>query len=313
MTYRTGHIPDHSEVVKSRISIQWHPKIRAFKNTALPENTANTDKLAISAGGPGIRNQSDLGACEGYGNSSGINLYLACQGKQIPVISALGFYYGALLVSNTPNPDGSLPQLFDTGTTPNAIQQAFGLWGAVAETTWGQLPVGSATTYLDPSNPNSTLIPPTPEQLFGESLLKFKGGYFVTSTGNQKILDVLTALAAGIPLTNAIPASGSQFQNYSGGVLGALSGPVDHCNLIGDYRWTGTASQWVDYLAALKTGDNTIVSQLDSYLNLIGINSWGTGWGESDAPDIAGGMYRGNRAYADQMESVCALDVEIVT
>ncbi len=49
---------------------------------------------------------------------------------------------------------------------------------------------------------------------------------------DQLIIDLMAALAAGYPVMYSLPASGSVFQNYGGGVLSSLSGPVDHENYV---------------------------------------------------------------------------------
>lgn len=306
MTRRTGHIPDHPEIVKRRLGLHLHPDFEAIRATPLPLTTNNRQYLLTSAGGPGIQNQSDVGACEGFAHSSGATLYFAAKKTPIPLVSAQGLYLGALKVTRTPNADGSLPPLFDTGTTPSAIQSAWTVYGAASSTAWGQNPCSSATMYVDPNNPSQIaaggpLIEPTPEQMFAEFPVRFGGAFFVQTGGLRKIRDTLSALAAGYFLTNAIPASGSDFQNYTGGVLGELQGPIDHANLVVDYAWTGTQAQFTAWQAG--------AAGLDQYLIGYGVNSWDVTWGESDVSGIPGGMYRFNRAFFDQMQSPSVLSL----
>lgn len=302
--HRTGHIPDHPAVVATRAGIHLHPKYAAIRTAPLPLASSNRSMLLPAAGGPGILDQHDTGSCEGHGHASGVTLRLALAGTPLSeVVSPVGLYYGALLVDRTPNADGSLPPLTDTGTMPSSILTAMGLWGSTGASVWGQYPASSSTMYVTPTDPNSPLIEPTPEKLYAESSFKLGGAYFVQTSGMQKVLDILCMLASGRPVSDAIPASGSQFQSYSGGILTAaqMTGDVDHCNLIVDYAWTGTQEQFTQWQAG-ATG-------LDQYLVGYGVNSWSESWGESDVAGVSGGMYRFDRSFFDQLQDPCVLDV----
>lgn len=302
MTYRTGHRPDHPSVVDARVGLHLHPQYGAMRAAALPMATRNRDKIPISAGGPGILDQHDTSSCEGHAHASGVTLRLAIAGTPLSEpVSPCGLYLGALLVDREPNPDGTLPPLLDQGTMPSSVLTAAGLWGSCGASVWGQYPASSVTLYQTPSNPNSPLIEPKPEQIYAESSCKLAGAYFVQSTGLQRVLDVLSALASGRPLSDAIPASGQDFQGYHGGILGPTSGDVDHANLIVDYAWTGTQDQFTSW----QNG----APGLDQYLVGYGVNSWGYGWGESDVVGSSGGLYRFNRAFFDQLQDPCVLDV----
>ena len=286
--YPTGHINDAPAVVARRPKFHLHPRYATIKATPLPLSTNNRQFMPTSKGGPGIQNQNDLSACEGFAHSSGATLRMAIAGTPIALLSALGLYYGALLVDCEPNADGSLPPLLDSGTMPSSIVTAWNQWGATSATTWGQLPPSSSTVYKTPSDPNSPLILPKPEQLFAEQACKFGGAYFPSSVGDQRLFDIMACLAAGYPVSVAIAASGSVFQQYHGGVLGQLSGPIDHASLWVDYAWDGSNIQTI---------------------TLIGANSWGEAWGESDIGGISAGLYRGNYQFASQATDACVLEI----
>lgn len=276
---------------------------------ALPLATTNRAKMSPSFGGPGILNQQDTGSCEGHAHASGGTLFLACQGKSPGLIDPTQLYLGALLVDRSVNPDGTLSTVTDAGTTPGAIVSAWQTFGARLAAGDPQYPASSATLYVTPSDPNSPLILPTPETLYAGSPYRFVGAYFIATASPSALLQALSVLASGRPITDAIPASGSQFQQYTGGVLGALSGPTDHANLIVDYEWTGAAGDWATFLAALGQGSTTAISALSSWLVLHCVNSWGP-WGESDAVSgMAYGMYRANIDYFNQAEDLCVLDL----
>ena len=268
MTYRTGRLADPADVVARRPGVHLHPAIRAMRAAPLPLATNNRVMLDPSRGGPGILDQGQTGSCEGHAHASAVTLYFACLGKAIPLVSPVGLYTGARIVSRQPDADGTLPALSDDGTEPGLIVQAMQTLGACSAATWGDYPADPVTINDEP----------TLAKLEAEADFTLDGAYFITSSGDQKVRDLMGCLAAGIPVTDAIPASGPEFQGYTGGVLGALSGPIDHANLIVDYEWDGT--------------------NLSSIV-LHCVNSWGM-WGEA-------GQYRASRPYLDQAEDLCVM------
>jgi hypothetical protein len=314
MTFHTGHIPDHPEVVKKRTGIHLHPKFASWMAgvASLPMQTTNRAKLMPQFGGPGVLNQNDTGSCEGHGHAAGGTLLLANQGKSQGLISPAMLYLGALLCDSTLQADGTLSTITDTGTMPSSIQSAWQTFGAILAVNDPQYPAISTTMYQTPSNPNSPLIIPGPDKLYAASPYRFQGMYFLATGGPAKTLALLVALAGGYPVSDAIPASGAQFQGYTGGVLGALSGDIDHCNLIMDYQWTGTSTQWTQYVTALTQNNISAMLPLNQYLLLICLNSWSTSWGEADAVSTAtGGTYQANTDYLTQAESLCALEISL--
>jgi hypothetical protein len=278
MTFFTGHRPDPPEVVARRPKLHLHPRIGAIRATPIPLKTNNRAKLDSSVGGPGILDQGQTSSCEGHAHASAITLYFACLGKPIPLVSPVGLYQGALLLQRQPNTDGTLPPLSDDGTEPSLIIQAMSEFGASSADTYGNYP----------ADPSTITSEPTLAQLEAEQNFVLNGAYFMASTGDDKVRDLMACLAAGEFVTDAIPASGPEFQGYSGGVLGALSGPIDHANLIVDYEWDGSnLSSVIVYCA----------------------NSWGMQWGAALAPGISGGMYQANRAYVDQAADFCVMNL----
>jgi hypothetical protein len=311
VVYRTGHIPDHPAVVAKRLGFHLHPEYGAMRAGALPLKTTNRARFKW------LLNQEDTSSCEGHAHSAGISIRLDIAGTPLTeTVSPVGLYLGALVVDRQPNPDGTLPALFDVGTMPSSILTAMGVFGSCGASAWGQYPASSTSMYQSPSDPaaiqnGGPLIAPTPEQLYGESSFRLNGAYFVKSSGLQKVLEIMAALAAGFPVSDAIPASGDGFQGYNGGILtaAALTGDIDHANLVVDYEWLGTQEQF-DAWAGGASG-------LDGYLVGHGINSWGGvgcpfggTWGEIDALNGLGGQYRFDRSHFDQLDSACVLDVK---
>ena len=287
---KTGHRPDPTDIVNRRLGLHLHPA-RAAMTTPLPLSTINRSLLW------GVWDQHDASGCEGCAHATGVTLRLACAGTPLPEpVSNVGLYLGALTIDRTPNPDGTLPPLTDSGTFPSSILAAAALWGSCGVSKWGQQPMSSGTLYVDPSNEQSPLIEPPPEKLFTESAYRLQGAFFVQTGGLQRVLDILGALAAGFPVSASIAASGASFQNYSGGVLtGAqMTGDIDHATVIVDYAWTGSAEQF----AAWQGG----APGLDQFLVFYGVNSWGTGWGEA-------GLYRADVTFINQAADACVLSV----
>lgn len=311
---KTGHLPDHPAVVARRASMHLHAAfgLMMAATSALPMATSNRRMMPAVKGGPGILDQMDTSACEGHANGSGGTLFLALGGLSKGLISPTSLYLGALIIDRTVNPDGTLSTVFDSGTMPSSIQGAWQTFGARLAAGDPQFPAHSSTLYQTPSNPNSPLILPTIDGgLRADSPYRYKGSYFINAQGPARVLQALATLASGRPISNAIPASGSQFQEYKGGILGALSGPIDHANLIVDYEWMGSSSDWAAFLSALQQGATTTVNSLGKYLILICVNSWGYAWGESDTVStMAGGMYRANIQYFNQCEDACVLDLQ---
>jgi hypothetical protein len=312
MAFRTGHIADHEAVAARRAGLHLHPLFGAMMAAAsvLPMATTNRAKLSVAEGGPGILNQHDTGSCEGHAHASGATLLLAVQGHSRGLISPCPLYLGALRFDQTLQPDGTLTTATDTGTMPSSILQAWATFGAQLAKDDPQYPASSQTLLSVPSDPNSPVILPPPERLYAASPYRYKGAYFVTAQGPQRLLQALTALASGKPISDAIPASGQDFQGYAGGILGALSGPIDHANVIVDYEWTGSSADWSTFIVALQQGNTTQAAHMASALLFVCVNSWGEGWGEGDGVStVAGGTYRANVSYFTQAVDLCVLDL----
>lgn len=307
---RTGHLPDHPEVVRRRVGLHVAPFFGAMMALAssLPMSTSNRANIDPAKGGPGILDQHDTGSCEGHAHASGATIFLVGQGQSRGLISPVQLYLGALYVDRTLNPDGTLSTPTDTGTMPSSIVKAWQNYGALLAKDDPQYPARSTSLYKTPSDPNSPLLLPPPERLYADGAYRFEGAYFLASQGAQRLLDTLTALAAGRPVSDAIPASGDKFQGYTGGVLGALDGPVDHANLIVDYAFGGTTEQWTQFTTRLAQG--TVDSTLVRLLVFTCDNSWGEQWGIGDTvANVAGGLYQADVDYFNQAEDLCVLDL----
>jgi hypothetical protein len=307
VTYARGHIPDHPAVVAARPGLHQHREYGAMRAGTMPLATNNRALILW------LLNQFDVGGCEGCAHAIGVALQLALDGTPLAEPpSHIGFYLGALMCDAELNLDGTLPRLIDTGTMPSSITSGMLIYGGSAASVWGQLPMSSRTMYdPTPGLDQGTLIQPSPNQLYAERFFRLQGAYFLQSVGAARARDIIRVLASKRVLTIAIPASGQDFQGYRGGVLSALSGPIDHAQLIVDYTWLGDQAS----LDSFMNGDDTLLSLLQVH----GINSWGGvgcpdggDWGEVDTLNKLGGQYRANSNFVQQAEDWCVLDLKRV-
>jgi hypothetical protein len=254
MPHPTGHRRSPAAIISRRAGFHLfrHERISAVRAAPLPASTNNVAKLPVGEGGPGIPDQGQDPTCEGQAHRGAGMLRLALAGTPVAPISAKMLYAGSFLVSRQPDPiTGMLPGIGTDGTETDLVLQGWQAWGACSE-----------ADYLNAPYTNE----PDLVQLEKGAVARMDGAYFVTSSGAQRLTDIATALAAGFPVSIALPASGPAFQGYSGGVMTAaqFTGDVDHENYI------------VDLLSWDGKDLNTAVWKL--------ANSWGQ-WGE-------GGLYR---------------------
>lgn len=261
-----GHRPDPAEVVARRKGFHLLSARARMSANALPLSVDLT-RYVTGNGGPGILDQGSTSSCEGHAHAGAISVRFAVLGTPIPLPSPIGIYTMARCVGGRPG-----AALVDDGTEPSLAIAAIQEWGVASAETWGNYPA-------DPGTINAA---PSLAELEVASDFMLRGGYFLQSSGDQKVRDIMTALAAGYPVVMALPASGAGFNGYASGILGALDGPVDHANYVVGYE----------------------VKSLGDYSSVVVkcVNSWGMLWGMQ-------GMYKGNRAFVDQLADCCALDV----
>jgi hypothetical protein len=255
----TGLVRDHIEVEKRRVSF----RAMRLGTPTLPLS------MDLSSFAPPIRDQNGFGMCVGEAYSCASNTRLAAAGTPVDAISPFCVYKLARCVDRYGQGGLTVP-LSDSGTTPGSAITALSNWGVVSEVTWG---TEDATTIN---------AEPTLTELEEASDFILNGAYFLTSDSDQRYIDIMTALCSGFPVCMSLAASGDVFNNYTGGVLGSLSGPLDHENYCVGY----TLSSVGDYASIV----------------LKCVNSWGTSWGEA-------GFYRANRAFVDQCADWAVLDV----
>jgi hypothetical protein len=251
VSYSTGHLPDPPDVVSRRAGLHIleakHAGLKAARAAVLPLATHNDDSRGFD-----VQNQDRVGACVGFATAQWITLTLEIMGQQTPFRSPIAPYTLGRMLGGMGKllPDGTRTPITDDGTEPGLADAAVREWGIPSAEEWGNLP----------TDPNTINDPPTEAQLEIASTVKLDGSYFIQSTGTQLLRDLMTTLAAGLPVRHSIPASGPTFQGYSGGVLSSVEGPIDHETLIVDYSWDG--------------------SNLDSLVFRC-LNQWSQYWGEA--------------------------------
>lgn len=272
--FYTGHIVDPADVVLRRpglhILAARHGGLRGAMGGALPPSTNNRGAMTFP-----VLDQGQTGSCVGHAFAAGATLRLAIAGSPVSLRSPIAIYLLARKLGGMGalQPDGSRSSITDDGSEPSLAAQGLREWGVPAADEWGNYPA-------DPSTINADA---TEAELERSSLCELDGAYFLQSVGDQFLRDLMASLAAGFPVACAVPGGGPEFQGYSGGILGSVSGPIDHDILAVDYSWDGSDL-------------GTLVVNF--------LNSWGL-WGE-------GGFVRAGRTFLGQMADCGVLDVRRV-
>jgi hypothetical protein len=275
--FATGYIPDPPDVVASRAG--FHLLQAKLGAVTIPAASNNGIWLPPAKGGPGILQQSQTGGCVGHALAGSITLRFAILQRMIALVSPIGCYAVGRAMARRRNAKGVLPPLTDSGTEPSLGVAGIQEWGVTSAKTWGNFPADPATINDEP----------TLAQLEAITEFELEGAYFLQSTKDQLYTDLVTALAAGYPVTNGIPASGDGFQGYTGGILGAQTGPNDHYTYVYDYYgWDPKNPSAVKFRC---------------------VNSWGsadtdgTDWGDGS------GTYDASTAFVDQWQDMAVMNV----
>jgi hypothetical protein len=207
-----------------------------------------------------VDDQDGVGQCTGQAIIVGAHTALGAAGISLPhYLDPQGLYRLARCLERAYEyPSGMLPSLQDNGADPNMVYLALNRWGCPnAIDTFGfDEPCAELTAaYGQHANDEPML-----GELQEADEFKAVGQQAVFSGGQQRILDVRAALAAGFPATMSVYASDDRFQRYIRGVMGPAPAYVS-CNhlvcVIGCYTDA--------------TGATILIVQ----------NSWGRNWGES--------------------------------
>lgn len=214
-----------------------------------------------------IGDQGDTNSCVGWARAAGLYIRGRITGETVPRLSAHGIYTFARMVDRLmagQGIDGNPPPLQDGGCTPAAALAGMQRWGIPTAEEW-------------PFNPGEINRELTVDQHQAASDFIVSGYYRILSVGDQRVVDLMRALAHGFPVEFAVDIDES-IDHYGGGTLRASSGPGrgGHMLLLVGYR---RAPEGVRFIIR---------------------NSWGTSWG-------IGGYGEGDESF------VCDSDVRSMT
>lgn len=240
----------------------------------LPLSHSLLDFVATSRGGPGIADQT-CQTCVGWAGTGAIATFFASRGMPLDEPpSAPGMYTLARAIDRVPNTDGSLPPLVDVGTEPNQAMRGLADFGCPPRSVWG--------ANDDPTTINDE---PTQRQLEAASAFTLRGHYRIDSESSARMLDIITALAHGIPVCLGITVD-TDFIRYRGGVVGAPDSNDPrggHYMYLVGFTWDG-----IDPMS--------LVCEL--------VNSWGVLWGER-------GIARVNASFLGAAFALYVMDVQL--
>jgi hypothetical protein len=246
----TGYRPVPAGVRESLWRL--HPK--AIRGGKAPDT--NLEPFA-----PAVDDQDGVGQCTGQAVTCAVMTTLAKAGTPVPAyLDPQAAYRLARCMERSYSYPwtGGPPKLQDVGADPNMVYLAGNQWG---------FPTLIDTFNLPGPCPELSLAygvhandEPHLDDLQASDDFKVIGQHRVLSTGQQRIEEVRTALAAGFAVTISVYASDDRFQSYVGGVLPPApeGSGCDHlvC-LVGDFTDA--------------TGGTVLVGQ----------NSWGKNWGQA--------------------------------
>jgi len=268
-----GHVSDPVDHKKTSFRVMRMKLATVFAALATLPQTIDFKPFVVGNGGPGIINQKATSSCTGHATGGSVTTRMAIVGAPVELVSPIGSYALSRALDRIPNADGSLPPLTDDGAMPNQNMRALVEFGCPPASVWGNYPADPATINDEP----------TIKELEAASAFEMTGFYAIDSTGDQKILDIMTALAAGFPVCFAVQVD-SDFENYVSGVVGA---PNPNDILGGHYIYA------VGYSYDGKDPKSIEVTF---------VNSWDTTWGE-------GGFGRGNADFIAGMSDLYVMDV----
>lgn len=268
-----GHIADPQDHKKTSFRVMKMKLTAAFAALAKLPLVVDFKPFVTGNGGPGVINQRRTSSCTGHATGASVTVRMAILGEFVELVSPIGSYALSRALDRVPNDDGSLPPLTDDGAMPNQNMRALVEFGCPPASVWGNYPANPATINDEP----------TIRELEAASAFEMTGFYAIDTVGNQKILDIMTALAAGFPVCFAIRVD-TKFEDYMSGVVGAPN-PNDilggHYIYAVGYTWDG------------KDPKSIVVTF---------VNSWDVTWGE-------GGFGRGNADFVAGMSDLYVMDV----
>jgi hypothetical protein len=220
---------------------------------------------------PPVTDQGDTGSCTGHATSCAISTSLRCAG--IPLVfepSERGIYTIGRCIDRVPDTNGVLPPLTDDGAMPNQIDRGISEWGVRPRLIPATADGRNSDCEVDTINQEPQL-----GDLESDAGNLMVGSYAITSSGQQKRIELMLALSSGFACRFAYGVDAA-FQVYAANSspLGAASVPSNHYLCALGYRFDDTG-----------------------HLIIIFRNSWGTSWGID-------GDGEGDEAFIESMDNI---------
>jgi len=246
-----------------RLKLSWNLHPKAAQSSVLQASD-------LTPWMPPVGNQDQIGACNSYGTKDGASTSLVKAGHPVPgYFAALHLYRATRCMERAAaGLDPATNPLTDSGANPDDVLAVIHNWGMqTSAAECGEIGPSAALSAYEDQHCNDE---PTAREFEQDSSFKVVGGFDITSTGDQRLLDVSNALAAGYAVGISVYAADARFQGYSSGVLPdpPAGAGCDHWN----------------YLVGLDLTTGPL---------FVGVNSWtATNWGRAwgSAP---GGLWLG--------------------
>jgi hypothetical protein len=279
---RLGCAPkqDYRPPRPGRLKLSWNLHPKAMQSSVLQASD-------LTPCMPPVGNQDQIGACNSYGTKDGAATSLAKAGKPLPgYLAALPLYRGVRCLERAQSTSSALPPLTDCGAGPDDVltfAQHFGIQTSQQEC--GEAGPSDKLSQYEDAHVNDE---PTLGEFEHDSSFRLVGGFDITSTGDQRLLDVSNALAAGYAVGISVYAADARYQGYNVGVL------PDPPAGAGNDHW--------NYLVGLDLTTGPLFA---------GVNSWTSGWGRAwgSAP---GGLWLGGPGIIQAADALIAYAVSEV-
>lgn len=227
--------------------------------------------------------QGPTGSCGGHGTSHRLQVAGTKQGVSwlaSNVVSPGGVYRVTRCLERSPNPDGSLPTLSDSGIMPADLVVALSLWGVRAFS--GTVTDPDGTVRVSDVTAANLVDEPDLAELEADAKALLLGQYRIDETAGDALAQTFATIASQGAVGLGIFVD-SAFQGWD-----PSQGPLDRVNLA-DPQGGG---HWLcaDYY--------------DANAGTVGLwNSWGAGWGRNGHVEVTANWFREavSDIYADRL------------
>lgn len=278
-------LQDYHKPRPGRLLVPWslHPK-------AILHGTSGTLQASdLTPWMPPVGNQERIGACNSYGTKDAIIASLQkASGALLAYRAALPLYRATRCMERAAYGNVS-DALTDSGANPDDVLNVVHNWGMqTSQDECGEAGPSDTLSLYEDQHVNDE---PTLREFELDHSFRVVGGFDITSSGKQRLLDVSNALASGFACGVSVYAADDRFQGYASGIMPdppAGSG-CDH--------WVYIIGMYLD-----AAGSPVFVV----------VNSWALGWGTSwsKAP---GGVFLAGPGIIQAADCLIAYSVQTVT